>query len=84
MASRRLKKRYPHLVKPLLTRHELYNETLAYCEQLEQEGKAIILRPTEEVQIDSFEKDLDKIDRIYQFGYQLAMENMESIKKLLL
>ncbi len=84
LASRRLKKRYPHLVKPLLTRHELYNETLAYCEQLEQEGKAIILRPTEEVQIDSFEKDLDKIDRIYQFGYQLAMENMESIKKLLL
>lgn len=56
---------------------------MAYCEQLEQQGQAIILRPSEELQIDSFEKDLQKIDRIYQYGYQLALEHMEEIKKLL-
>lgn len=83
VASRLLKKKYPQLVQPLLTRHLLYNETLAYCEQLEQQGLAIILRPSEELQIDSFEKDLQKIDRIYQYGYQLALEHMEEIKKLL-
>ena len=83
VASRLLKKKYPQLVQPLLTRHLLYNETLAYCEQLEQQGQAIILRPSEELQIDSFEKDLQKIDRIYQYGYQLALEHMEEIKKLL-
>lgn len=83
VASRLLKKKYPQLVQPLLTRHLLYNETLAYCEQLEQQGQAIILRPSEELQIDSFEKDLQKIDCIYQYGYQLALEHMEEIKKLL-
>lgn len=83
VASRLLKKKYPQLVQPLLTRHLLYNETLAYCEQLEQQGQAIILRPSEELQIDSFEKDLQKIDHIYQYGYQLALEHMEEIKKLL-
>lgn len=84
LASRRLKKKYPQLVEPLLTRHHHYNETVAYCEQLERDGKAIILRPTQEVQIDSFEKDLQKIEKIYQFGYDLAMKNIESIKRLLL
>ena len=83
IASRRLKKRYPHLVKPLLTRHELYNETLNYCEMLEQTGKAVILRPSEDVQIDSFEKDLHKIDAIYHYGYQQAVENIEKIRALL-
>lgn len=81
MASRRLKKRYPLLVEPLLTRHTLYNETVTYCEGLEKAGKAIILRPTEDVQIDSFEKDLGKIKRVYDFGYQLAVKRLDDIKK---
>lgn len=80
VAARHFKKKYPALVEPLLTRHELYNQTIEECERLEREGKALILRPTEDVQIDSFEKDLDKIKRIYEYGYQLALENIEMIK----
>lgn len=83
MASHHFKKKYPHLVEPLLTRHELYNETLAYCHELEKAGKAVVLRPTEDVQIDSFEKDLKKIDRIYHFGYEEAVKHLEKIKELL-
>lgn len=81
-AAKALKHKYPNLVRPLLTRHTRYNETLDYCSRLEQEGRAVILRPTEEVQIDSFEKDLKKIERIYQFGYELAVENMERIREM--
>jgi len=65
-----------------LNRHEAYNETVAYCEKLEKEGKAVILRPTSEVQIESMEKDLEKIDRIYRFGYELALENLDRIKEI--
>lgn len=82
IASKVLKKKYPHLVEPLLTRHTSYNETLAYCKQLEKEGKAIILRPTNEIQIDSFEKDLKKIDAIYHYGYDLAISHLDEIKAL--
>lgn len=82
-AAKYLQKKYPKLVKPLLTRHHAYNKTVAYCEQLEREGKAVILRPTAEVQVESFEKDLKKLDRVYQFGYQLALENLDRIKELL-
>jgi len=83
LAARHLKKKYPKLVKPLLTRHNKYNETVKLCEQLEKDGRAVLLRPTEEIQIDSFEKDVEKIKRIYHFGYNLAVERMEEIKELL-
>lgn len=82
MAARLLRKKYPKLVEPLLTRHIAYNQTVKFCEELENEGKAVILRPTKEIQIDSFEKDLKKIDAIYQFGYQLTIDNINVIKKL--
>ena len=82
-AAKRLEKKYPKLVEPLLTRHEKYNETVVYCEQLEKEGKALILRPTQEVQIASFEKDLEKIDRIYRFGYEEAVKNLDKIREIL-
>ena len=83
IASRLLKKKYPALVKPLLTRHDYYNETVRYCEQLEKEGKAIILRPTSDIQIDSFEKDLNKIKRIYDYGYDETVKRIDEIRELL-
>lgn len=83
LASKLLKKKYPQLVKPLLTRHIQYNETIEFCKTLENEGKALILRPTKDINIDSFEKDLDKIDALYHYGYNLAMSRMEEIKKFI-
>lgn len=74
------KRKYPLLEEILLTRHERYNETVKFCEQLEQEGKAIILRP--EQSLESFEKDINKLRDSYQHGYGLAMNNMNEIRKL--
>ncbi|GGH15462.1 patatin-like phospholipase family protein [Paenibacillus segetis] len=74
------KRKYPLLEEILLTRHERYNETVKFCEQLEQEGKAIIIRP--EHALDSFEKDINKLRESCQHGYDLAMDNMNDIRKL--
>ncbi len=82
-AAKVLKRKFPNMVEPLVNRHEMYNDELDYCNRLEKEGRAVILRPTEDVQIGSFEKDLGKIKRVYQFGYDLAVKNMDEIKKLL-
>lgn len=81
-ASKRYKHKYPNLSKLLLTRHNIYNDEIRYCEELEKEGRALILRPTEEIQIDSLEKDLDKIDKIYCFGYNLALDNLDKIREI--
>lgn len=47
LAAKALKNKYPNLVPTLLTRHDLYNERIKFCEDLEKKGKAIILRPIE-------------------------------------
>lgn len=82
VAARVLKRKYPALVEPLLTRHLRYNETVQYCEALERQGNAIILRPAEDGIIDSFEKDIHKLEASYQYGYQLAQKHMDEIAAL--
>lgn len=82
LAAKILKRKYPNIVDPLLKRHIMYNNQLEYCNQLEKQGKAIVLRPSKEVAIDSLEKDLNKIEAIYDYGYQLATENIHKIKSL--
>ena len=82
MAAKILKNKYPNLVEPLLQRHIRYNQTVAFCEQLEAEGKAVLLRPEGEGIIDSFEKDLNKIETSYQYGRNLAKQRMGEIMTL--
>ncbi|WP_055108738.1 patatin-like phospholipase family protein [Paenibacillus ihumii] len=80
VAARLLRRKYPRLEEILLTRHERYNETVAYCERLEQEGQAVIIRP--KMPLNSFEKDISKLRDTCQHGYDLAMEHIEDIRKL--
>ena len=75
-----LKHKYPHLEEILLNRHERYNETVRFCEQLEQEGHAIIIRP--QYALDSFEQDINKLDASCKHGYELASEKMDAIRAL--
>ena len=81
-AARVLKRKYPNLVEPLLTRHNKYNETVRFCEELERQGKAVLLRPAHHGIIDSFEKDMDKIEACYRYGYALAQQRMDDIAAL--
>lgn len=82
IASKILKKKFPNLIEPLLTRHNLYNATVKFCEELEKEGKAIIIRPTLSQAIDSFEKDVSKIKMAYDHGYKAAIDKIKEIKEL--
>ena len=79
-AAKLLKRKYPHLPELLLNRHIRYNKTVRYCEQLEREGKAVILRP--EYTIDSLEKDIDVLKQTYDMGYHVTKENINRIKEL--
>ena len=81
-AARILRKKYPNLVEPLLTRHIAYNETVQLCEELERQGKAVLLRPAGEGIIDSFEKDVSRIETSYRYGYQLAKARIDEIRAL--
>ena len=73
------KKKYPKLAKVLKDRHIKYNEQLDYCKELEENGKAIIIRPTISMDISRFERDKNKLKAIYQNGYDLIINDKEKI-----
>lgn len=81
IAAKAMKRKYPALVEPLLNRYKMYNEQVKYCEELERQGRAMILRPSETHQISSLESDIEKITHLYNYGYELAMEKMDEIKE---
>ena len=80
LVAKLLNKKYPNLKTPLLNRHNHYNETVKFCEQLESKGKVLILRP--EYNLDSFEKDINKLKSSYDHGYNLTINHLSEIKKL--
>ncbi|WP_024613178.1 patatin family protein [Clostridium sp. Ade.TY] len=83
IAAKIVSRKYPKLKDSFLTRHKLYNETVKFCEELEKQGKAIIIRPREDQAIESFEKDIEKLKKGYKDGYNMALERIDEIKSLL-
>lgn len=65
-------KDFPEMIQLLDKRHLLYNETIQYINELEKEGKAIIIAPNTPMQISRFEKNKDKLEGIYQMGLKDA------------
>lgn len=80
--SKLFSSKYPNLKDHFLTRHTRYNETVKFCEELESQGKAIIIRPTLEQSIESFEKDINKLRTGYENGYNACMSKIDKIKEL--
>lgn len=67
---------YPKLTKSLLRRHENYNESLGIVKMLEQQGKAIVLRPPKIVNVTRTERNPQKLNVLARTGYELAMQTL--------
>lgn len=80
MAARRLEKKYPEVSRAIVNRYKKYNHSVKLCEQLEEQGRAVILRP--DGPVESLEKDVVQLRRTWQSGYDKAMERIEAIRAL--
>ena len=67
-------RKYPELQKALSQRNEVYNRTMDLSEDLEKQGKIIVIRPVKPVQVGRMEKDTEKLRELYQEGYDLALK----------
>ncbi|MGL4345710.1 MAG: patatin-like phospholipase family protein [Cellulosilyticaceae bacterium] len=76
-------KKYPKLIEAMVRRHEVYNETVAYIEQLEKEGQCIIIRPSKPLGLGRFDKDLEKLKQAYKQGYEDARNQEMKMKAFL-
>lgn len=75
-------KAYPNLIQALDNRHLMYNETLKFIKELEQQGKATIIAPSSPLEISRFEKDVSKLKNIYELGYSDASKKFDQLKEL--
>ena len=73
-------RRYPNLVKAMENRHIVYNETLDRIEELEKEGKVFVLRPSATINVSRIERKPEKLEAMYELGYEDAKASFEAIR----
>lgn len=72
-------KNYPRLRVILSHRHAYYNQQLEEVEQLEKEGKILVIRPERPLEVDRLESDIDKLNALYEEGYACARKVLQDI-----
>jgi predicted patatin/cPLA2 family phospholipase len=80
VAARQLEKKYPQIARAIVNRHKKYNHSLKICRQLEEQGRAVVIRP--DTPLVSLEKNVEVLRESWQSGYDKAMERMDEIKAL--
>ena len=80
LMAARYKRKYPEFYKALLRRTDVYKEEIRLMRNLVKEGKALVLRPTIPC-IHKFEQDDDKVEEFYQNGRDVALANLDRLRK---
>jgi len=76
-------KQYPNFIKTMENRHIMYNEETKKVKELEKEGKIIVIRPSKDLNIKRLEKNLTKIDNMYQLGKTDCINKLDDLNNYL-
>ena len=71
------------IVEDLKKRHDRYNEQWNTIHALEQEGKALVLRPHKDLGVSRYTTDPKKLRPWFQLGYDETLERLDQIKEFL-
>ncbi|MCC2705308.1 patatin-like phospholipase family protein [Intestinibacter bartlettii] len=76
-------KKYPNFVKSMADRYIVYNEILDFIKELEDNGDVFVIRPKKPVNIGRTEKNREKLEALYNDGYNDAKDCYEELLKYL-
>ena len=76
-------KKYPNFVKSMADRYIVYNEILDFIKELENNGDIFVIRPKKPVNIGRTEKNREKLEALYNDGYNDAKDCYEELLKYL-
>ena len=79
----KLVKKYPAIMERMAHRHEEYNQAVEELKKLEEEGKALVIRPSEPINIGKLEKNPDKLKAVYDLGVKDALAFIDNNKEIL-
>ena len=74
-------RKYPNCVKTANEIYIKYNQTLDLIRKYENDGKIIVLRPSKKIKMRRVEKNLNKLQAIYDVGVKDCNQNLEKIKE---
>lgn len=72
-------KKYPRLRVALSRRVAAYNKQLELVERLEELGKVMCIRPQRPMEVGRMEKDIGRLERLYQEGFMLGNAFCETL-----
>ena len=75
-------KKYPGVAETIIKRPEVYNRQCDFLEELERQGKAYIVYP-EDMDITNREKNKDKLQSLYEQGYEIGTRDLDKWKKFI-
>ena len=76
-------KEYPNLIDAINTRYKKYNETIEKIIDLENKKEVIVIRPTKDLKIKRIERNVDKLQEMYDLGVSDCKELLPNIKSFL-
>ena len=75
-------KNYPRLRVALSRRHFAYNQQIELVNRLEESGQIKCIRPLRPIEVGRIEKDIDKLERLYEEGFTIGEEFIKNNTKL--
>jgi predicted patatin/cPLA2 family phospholipase len=76
-------RKFPLLVEGLDKRHLMYNRQLEYVAEAEREGRCLVIRPDEKLNIGHVCHDPELMERVYQKGREMGERRINEIKEYL-
>ncbi len=75
----RMLRKYPQVIAVMRKRHEIYNETLALIENLEREGRAVVIAPSSHIDLGFASKKEQELQQLYDLGVFDAGQVLQKI-----
>ena len=76
-------KKYPLLIESMMNRYKKYNDTLDYIDELEEKGRAIVIRASKEIKVGRLERNFIKLHELFQNGFEDAENAYERINEFI-
>lgn len=76
-------RKYPLMVEAMDKRHLMYNRQLEYVAEAERQGRCLVIRPDERLNIGHVCHDPELMERIYQTGRKMGEQKINEIKEFL-
>lgn len=74
---------YPNLVKALNERNQNYNRQVENIIKMEKRGELFVIRPSKPIQMKRIEKDIHKLQEVYDLGIYDAKHCLDKLQKYL-